>query len=466
MSKPEAVVLWTLNQTTHLLADEIEAIRKIFLSKQIHPYMGDRRPFNSANGTRGQKNPDSGYAPHNLMHEVDNEYDEYFVPIAFKCIGSRFEDSAGNPELAKILEHYSQPGFKPYRHFWDRGSRPRHYPDDYNSRMLTEQYTGYYQILCETAEKHGCQNILIGYSQGGLVARYLAYLDEYVFKQNVVAGVITVASPNCGSPVANPDNREDAVKNLQDALIKLAPILTSLFPNADIVPFLEKGITFEKFINKFDAIVRRAYSERRSGSISGAVYRGVASLRKWAGGLEADYDNAFSDLNAKCLDEPGSVLHSVHCYPPKNIFHAHILTAQNDLSELLAGVADFSIWLRVLNWIKHVIGLDRRMALAGGIYNHHVLVEAKPGALPDAIQPRIAAYSGDHPAELPDLPRLPPQAHDFLVPSAYQYVQGAAFNLVNRKADHNSGREPKASGGKQNIRNIKDLLTILREHMS
>ena len=50
------------------------------------------------------------------------------------------------------------------------------------------------------------------------------------------------------------------------------------------------------------------------------------------------------------------------------------------------------------------------------------------------------------------------------MPSAYQHVRGA-FNVVNLQADHNSGRLPKESGRKRNIRHIKDLLTIMREHM-
>mgnify|MGYP001797029261 CR=1 FL=1 len=300
-NKPEAVVLWTLNETTHLLADEMDAVRTIFEQKQMRTHLGDRQSYNFTKDTPGQKDPDSGYASHNLMHEVDNEYDEYFVPISFKCIGSRFEESADNPELTKILQHYSPPDFKSYRHFWDDGSQPRYYPDEFKSRM------------------------------------------------------------------ANPDNSVRVVKRLQQAIRQLMPILISRFPDAEVMKFLKSDLKFPEFIQKVDAVIRAAHEKWRAGSLPDSIFRGLTSVRKWIGGLEADYDNAFIDLNAKCLDSPGSVLHSLYSYPSKNILHAHILTARNDPVELIGGLIHFSLWERMARGFMRSIGLDRRMATAGGI---------------------------------------------------------------------------------------------------
>jgi len=51
--------------------------------------------------------------------------------------------------------------------------------------MTTPPGVGYYELL----EQHP-NNILIGYSQGGLVARYLAFLDRHVFKKNIITGFL------------------------------------------------------------------------------------------------------------------------------------------------------------------------------------------------------------------------------------------------------------------------------------
>jgi hypothetical protein len=62
---------------------------------------------------------------------------------------------------------------------------------------LTTPSLGYHEILqCATAQSGGL-NVLIGYSEGGTVARYLALVDEQIAKpeKRCIHSVITVQGP-------------------------------------------------------------------------------------------------------------------------------------------------------------------------------------------------------------------------------------------------------------------------------
>ncbi|MEQ9362683.1 MAG: hypothetical protein RIF32_00485, partial [Leptospirales bacterium] len=190
-------VIWTLNDAAMLLDGAEDEIVKMFRKRGIECRFGDRGAYHNDAHLQAQ----AGLArraeneTHNLMFEQDIRFDEYFVPIPIKCVGELFEREDEFPALKPIRALYSPGpgGDRPdYRAYWDPGVAQARFPDTRFTRMLTKPCQGYYDIIDQEAAPDE-QTILIGYSQGGLVARYLAFLDEHVFQKNRIHSVVTLA---------------------------------------------------------------------------------------------------------------------------------------------------------------------------------------------------------------------------------------------------------------------------------
>ena len=131
-----------------------------------------------------------------LMHE-EQACDEYFVPIAVKCIGDpdgflarlgdrmsadgrrRFE--ALRTDFARYFAFTDTLGGElPWHSYWEPFpmSNPLWKVGMFTRTDGPTPYAGLYEIVASEAREHDRQAILVGYSQGGLVARFLAWMDE------------------------------------------------------------------------------------------------------------------------------------------------------------------------------------------------------------------------------------------------------------------------------------------------
>jgi len=225
-----AVTVWTLNRATDL-ADPADVKSKLegnFLHGGFSSVAGDRRDYTDLESV-----PKLGTEHHQLMYEQD-DFNEYFVPVEVKCIGDLYKPSdlptgSGRDILEGIVQghrHFPSPGVAPdLTRFWTAGVGPIGH-----IQMRTRSVVGYYRILDEMAQQTGRPNVLIGYSQGGLVARYLAFLDEYVFQRKTIAGIITVHAPNYGSALANPANSETVIDGLTSVFAEVLSLRGAWYP--------------------------------------------------------------------------------------------------------------------------------------------------------------------------------------------------------------------------------------------
>ena len=304
----EKVTVWTLNKATDLIKGKEKEIIDLFnlgilnldfFGRHINCSFKNRDDYTVRNALD---------APHNLMYEGENPFSEYFVPIPLKCIGKKYTtapslDNKGREILNGITQSFEY--FKDQTHFksfWDQGHGPLK-----KIRMVTKDYLGYYEILEKTKP-----NVLIGYSQGGLVARYLAFLDEHVFKKKAIAAIITISSPNYGSPLANPFNKE----SITDGINKLLLTLLSLNERAysRLNKYVESKIDFEDITQLIDETLEDLYQKKSNKKKSERDFENMlAAAKKWLSGLENNASSAFYDLNImRFHEDPYSVLNLVN----------------------------------------------------------------------------------------------------------------------------------------------------------
>ena len=142
---------------------------------------------------------------------------------------------------------------------------------------------GYYQLLQSTTQRTGALNVLIGYSQGGTVARYLAFLDEHVARPEArcIHSVITVQSPNRGSPVAAKAKEADISRAMLAILLSLAKWLPESLRRSPLWTYLGKEESRSSLIRFVNGLLD---SELRSWPESGPNHRlreTWLSARKW-----------------------------------------------------------------------------------------------------------------------------------------------------------------------------------------
>jgi len=451
--KINKVTVWTLNRATEL-------IRPDDFTYAFGPTQGNKSigwNFGAREGCR-----------HRLMFEGDpkkaDSTEEYFVPIAAKCIGRRYKDTLSGEAgrlLKGIRENY---GFfasdEALGAYWQKRKGPIG-----NVQMSTPALTGFYDLL----PKDG-NNVLVGYSQGGLVARYLAFLDEYVFGENRIAGVITIQSPNHGSPFAHSRNKDRITRGLVKVLmqlISLDPKRFALLGNQLMsLPF---GTLYALITNALtDLLVRDELNPQEAGLADGA-----RSALKWLSGLQPlEFATAFDDLGAEKYAQEFSVLSLVHRYPLKRIVSGAVVGTNNKLDSIA-----FSVLGALYGAGSSVkpLGYDLKTNLeaASATFADTIMADAwdeiplRPAGAPDPVE-YLKCYENDYVIRNATVLT---RAHDFVIPSISQLLEHdhrSVGNLVNQEATHLSGSvrsHPGNSPGDRNAAFVVQLLVAMKERL-
>jgi pimeloyl-ACP methyl ester carboxylesterase len=295
-------------------------------------------------------------------------------------------------------------------------------------RMSTPLLTGYYDLL-----PAGANNVLIGYSQGGLVARYLAFLDEYVFGEGRIAGVITLHAPNHGSPLAHATKTEAIKNGLMDSLLWLLSIDPERYGGTrkylESVPF---GVFWELLHTVYQDLEKRV----TAGTLPAedATFRGVRSGLKWLSGLRPlEFPTAFGDLGANNYWSPFSVISLIHRFPLRRIVSGAIVGANGQLGPMAAAT------------LGNLVG-----GLAMSTFNRFNLDSAAQAYAEQVMQedwsslPEAAVFLKRYLAEYTtaDGQKIPGMAHDFVVPATSQVLDHDLRSVgtsVNPEANHLSG---------------------------
>lgn len=418
-------------------------------------------------------------SPGVLMYE-GSDTDEYFVPIPVKCLGDPSGWTAGpvRERLQRVLDCYPQhfsPGGKfPWDYFWK--PNPKGVFSDLT--MVGPVGEGYYQVLQDYSRAHpGCRHVLVGYSQGGLVARFLAYLDEVVFEGELIEGIVTIESPNFGSPVARNANADHVAQSLSLVLAGLGQMSEASFPQATALlrslAQTPQNLDIGWILDFLDAALGPFGSPRARTALfqtQHGMFDFLSSARKWLSGLDDRptsrlfdrQESAFFDLDLSQLSVPGSVLECTTAHPLQRIQHAAIVGADRHLDDLVgAMVSEFATskgWVgRVIYRLfrRHVRQfLHEKLKIAGHAYAGALEEQTLPPAphpLLDRVrlfEEGVSAHDRTHKMRNGG---LGPRAHDFVIPSVYQLIESdsPAFlgNWVNPRATHLSGADTRLAGG-------------------
>ena len=467
--------LWFLNRVAHTEWDHDgmrDVLRGGFMGIGANDVVFGQRPDQSKPGV--------------LMYE-EEDHDEYFIPIPVKCIGD--PDSIGIPaSIRNFYKQYFGPGDLNWREYWKPDEKSV-FP---NVKMVSAAGVGYYKILQDFTKK-GYRNILIGYSQGGLVARYLAFLDEYVGGgDGVIDGIITIESPNFGSPLGRPANASNVLQSLNLVIAGFGQLDAASFPITAAKLKLLTGAPRELDIRFVLDLLDTPLTEFRTMGASlmsknQKLFKYLETARKWLSGLDdtghdpvfEHAESAFFDLNIEFLAQPGSVLHDVNKNPLRRIKHAAIIGTDNQLDMFVeSGVRSFVSTLAPVKaflanhlapWGHIEQKLRQLLTIAGDAYKGAMSEQGAGLNNPD-IAARINDFNNGvkAPNAKYDLRNgeLQAQAHDFVIPSAYQLIEkqpGAPFlgNWVNPDASHLSGADPNQAG-KQTQNYIMQILEQMR----
>jgi hypothetical protein len=481
--------LWCLNRVAgwdrNRLARAL-AVRRLWASRH-DVQLGSRARFD--------KHPDweRSHGPGILMHE-DDLCDEYFVPLAVKCIGDPdgFLKRLGNRMTDGGVEQFNQlrTDFAKYFLLPDNGRAGwRRYWEPFKMRdalahvgMFTNpageaSHAGLYEIVASEARAQDRQAVLVGYSQGGLVARFLAWMDEQLFhpKQRAIAGVVLVQSPNHGSPLADTANADNVSAGLLGILVCLAgfPIVGGADPqtrqaiDALVTGQAPPGSPVWRFgvgaiCGILDAAIRDA-SPKRPGR-----YDLLRTARKWLTGLsEEKILTAFDDLDPAGLDDPRTILGRLTAVPLARTFHGAIVGADTSLDDL---ILEGRNWL--VRWLVRRLVARHWFATVEDSYARIAMDETAANVPRGALHKTIAALYQmgleEHVAGI----ALAPFAHDFIIPSVSQALYtlpspaaGDFFlgNKLNARATH-------ISGGNERDRNsdsplVRKMLADLGERL-
>jgi hypothetical protein len=415
-----------------------------------------------------------------LMHEGAylpeghaTAYDEYFMPIPLKCVGelgSPFwvdvASADGLSRLAELGEHLSR-RFPDGNLFSAADAKKEIGPHFGEVRMnLVDKSLGYYELLQRTTEKTRAQNVLIGYSQGGTVARYLAFLDEHVTRpeRRCIHSVITVQSPNRGSPVASKAKEADLSRALLAILLSLPKWLPAAFRTTSLWSFLgeeEQRSSLVKFVNGVLDAELASWPESKDNH---RIRQTWLSARKWLSGLSGIEDLAFWDLDPARISDVGSVLQAIAAHPLKVLQHGAVIGTDNGMHDLVDAALHDSPWYVHLGAWFASSKIDQLTTQAEEIYKTDAMCFANgtPGLV-------AAEYTNGVPAGTYGLKTpLAKGAHDFVIPSASQLLIPADSsvnlgNLVNPDASHLTGAARWDTGdGKTDEDFVVELLNRLR----
>jgi len=408
-----------------------------------------------------------------LMHE-EQAHDEYFVPIAVKCIGDpdgflarlgdrmsatgrrRFE--ALRLDFARYFAFADSLGREPAWHsYWEPFpmSNPLWKVGMFTRTDGPTPYAGLYEIVASQAREHKRQAILVGYSQGGLVARFLAWLDEQLMDADhrAIAGVVLVQTPNHGSPLADTDNADNVSAGLLGILTGLGgfPIVGAADPNtraaieAQVAGRAPAGSPVWHFgVGAVCQILDAAIADTPASEPDRCDL--LRTSRKWLTGLlEEKVFTAFDDLDPAGLDDPRTILGRLAATPLTRTFHGAIVGGDTSLDDLvLEGRNCLVRWL-----VRHLVA-KRWFATVEDSYARIALDEAAAGVAHGDLHQKIAALYQTGLKDRAAGIDLPPFAHDFVIPSVSQALYtlapptaGAFFlgNKLNARATHVSGAD-------------------------
>ncbi|QJR20954.1 hypothetical protein BREVNS_0204 [Brevinematales bacterium NS] len=361
--------------------------------------------------------------------------EEYFVPMAIKCLGSLWDHpSEMTTEGKRILSQMKKLYFERWKlpsweSFWDQTS-------DFHS-MKTPIGVGYYDLI-RSRHKEGDKHILIGYSQGGVVARFLAFIDEYLFGNHLIDGVITIASPLRGSPLADPFHREEVT----NAMIKILLALFSFYKEYDAIPgfvrvisSLEKRIDFEDVYSLLSDWTTESLSLGNVSPYYPAIGKYLATFLKWLSGLRGIKESAFWELAPERVISPFSVLGLVQ--KPLKAHTAAIVTCNHSVYD----IARDYFALTQGNWIRWLWKIGKEW-----------LLSQKVGG--QSLKRNLLTIQNLYDREIMGLGEG--EAHDFMVPAERQYIEKSpSLGLFfASRASHLSGKDPFSPGGKEILQAI------------
>lgn len=415
-----------------------------------------------------------------LMHERD--INEYFVPIPVKCLGAPGRltpllTQAGATQVAAIQASYPE-------YFKDEHAWKRYWTHDVDParrvRMATVDGMGLYEAMLASSDDDE-QHVLVGYSQGGLVARYLAYIDGLAKKQRI-AGVITVHAPNYGSPLGRDDNADSVAIALLQVAASLARMPPGKFPL--LGEEIASGLVAAGHLNldRVVGVLGRAIADYQNldeddRESRAGLFEFLTTAHKWLSGLRADNALAFADLNIERLARDHSVLKLVNDNVPTHAFYGAIVGANWHLTDFAKSMLQ-GFWLQAAFWLKQG---DLRPVLvdAQRVYKTVAMTETRAGLPPvarvkaDQYKDGIDEGSAEFGQLKLDRP-IHPHAHDFIIPSVYQVVpppepeheDRLLGNFVNDEAAHISGASLDYEGGKTNQELIGRMLAKIAKRVA
>jgi hypothetical protein len=414
---------------------------------------------------------DEGYS---LSDRSKKPFDEYFVPIPVKSLGLPHQkcdywDTLIQPEKRADFELILNPsvnacfGLDGGHRYWDEGHKLRarrrsriQVPDlsqmfgDVRINTKKKDAVGYYEILQAAKAEHG-PNVLVGYSQGGLVANYLAYIDEHLVKpeHRCIAGVISVHGPLRGSTLGMHEIEHAVLKSLVEAVRPALgiPWLISWLLPTDVrdlcMPLFEKDqIDIDDVDEVIDLFYFKTSSEKHREILRTA--------RKWLSGLASAADLAFVDIDPLTISRRGTVLHSLIGHPLVDTWRGTVNGACFELKPFIRGAVGERLgWLSPLEGVLMFL-LRKRIARAQEVIRTKTF-DMMPNSL-QADPPELVQLHEDWASEL--LPEqwgfgdefVPARAHDFVIPTASQLLMprltaGEKFlgSRVNPNSTHLSG---------------------------
>lgn len=258
-------------------------------------------------------------------------------------------------------------------------------------KMATNEHVGYYEMLAtyknltQNKEANNEDNtkykhIIIAYSQGALVARYLAFLDEYVFQaedgDGIIAGILTIGGANHGCSFANPDNKDNVSIGLAKILLAGLTLRrnSSFELNLQVKEEIKKKLDLIRVAALFsEGIIKvleddikdiemKLCKEHRQKSLRASreallmleqirdlkeLKSPFVSARKWLSGMvlinenEADLSmTAFHDLGTQNYANSYSVLSLVKENPLNHIYYGALININNQAEYMIPNMPD------------------------------------------------------------------------------------------------------------------------------
>jgi hypothetical protein len=486
------LVLWFVNR---VVGWNEKRLRAALESAGHRVRLGNRNDFNAMMA------PQNGALeislPGELMHEgyssavqhVPVQRNEYFVPFFVKCLGdvdgfaSRNKIAPSKTDAWKAVETQYRKAFvdagAPIKwiSYWDAppvGAMRMNTPTVQRATPREiPAYLGIYEIMKmeRSQDEHA---VIVGYSQGGVVARYLAFIDSLTTTPFVKA-VVTAHSPNWGSPVARYDNRQHATAGAYKAVAGLLGMPTPSISHQSAV-FKSVGLKLDELVGglltpptadppgprRMDieavaALLRAAIEDfdRMSPyarTSNAATIDLVDTALKWTGALENKFGSAFNDLSIGTISEEGRVLHDINNAWPETVLAGAILGGNFSLKTLVRSMVSGLATLCVdglIGQIRENLTNAQEAWRDGPMTEHDV---TKPGAHPVSTDYLTAVHVHTIDGQV----MIPERSHDFLVPTTYQSLGprwlGSApkappkpswlvGNLFNEDAAHLSGAE-------------------------